>query len=85
MADSSKNKQQTQHDLDTTTHPSVYRDTINQKQCDKIDNGFTCSAQKSKEECENWDLYPQMIRKVENEGSPKDVQRLHKLEHTLSK
>ncbi|KAI8644053.1 hypothetical protein BD408DRAFT_384593 [Parasitella parasitica] len=85
MADTNKNRQQAHDDLDTTTHPSVYRDTVNEKKCDKIDNGFVCSAQQSKDECEDWDLYPQMIRKVENEGTPKDVQHLHKLEHTLSK
>ncbi|KAL9548772.1 hypothetical protein PS6_006432 [Mucor atramentarius] len=88
MSDTTKNQQQAQaQDIDAMTHPSVYRDTMNGKKCEKIDNGFKCSstAQKPKEDSEDWDLYPQMIRKVENEGTAKEVQHLHELEHTLSK
>lgn len=88
MSDTTKNQQQAQaQDIDAMTHPSVYRDTMNGKKCEKIDNGFKCSstAQKPKEDSEDWDLYPQMIRKVENEGTAADVQHLHELEHTLSK
>ncbi|KAG2212878.1 hypothetical protein INT46_009670 [Mucor plumbeus] len=86
MSDINKNQQPKQQDIDCMTHPSVYRDTINERNGQKIDNGFKCSstttAQKEKED---WDLYPQMIRKVENEGTAKDVAHLHDMEHTLSK
>ncbi|KAI8352112.1 hypothetical protein BD560DRAFT_438806 [Blakeslea trispora] len=56
--------QQQQQDLDTVTHPSLYRD--------------------SSSNTEDWDLYPQMIRKVENEGNQKQVEHLHELENTSS-
>ncbi|KAK4516359.1 uncharacterized protein ATC70_011330 [Mucor velutinosus] len=84
MSDTTKNQQA--QDIDAMTHPSVYRDTVNGKKCEKIDNGFKCSnTDKTKQDTEDWDLYPQMIRKVENEGTAKDVQHLHDLEHTISK
>ncbi|KAF9106052.1 hypothetical protein BGX29_010619 [Mortierella sp. GBA35] len=28
----------------------------------------------------DWDLHPNMIRQIENKGSPADVQRLHEME-----
>jgi hypothetical protein len=70
--------------IDAMTHPSLYRDTINGKVGQKIDSDYKCTPQKENAS-DNWDLYPQMIRKVENEGSPKQVEHLHQLEHTPSK
>jgi hypothetical protein len=73
-----------QQDIDAMTHPSVYRDTINCKVGQKIDGDYKCTPQEESG-YDNWDLYPQMIRKIENEGSPKDVEHLHQLERTPSK
>ncbi|KAF1797620.1 hypothetical protein FB192DRAFT_1400776, partial [Mucor lusitanicus] len=89
MSDNTTAKNQTTaatQDIDAMTHPSVYRDTVNGKKCEKIDNEFKCDTadNKPKQDSEDWDLYPQMIRKVENEGTAKDVQHLHELEHTIS-
>lgn len=73
-------------DIDAMTHPSVYRDTINERVNPKVTGtNMTCSENKEKK-CENdWDLYPNMIRKVENEGDSKQVEHLHRLEHTSSR
>ncbi|KAG2232749.1 hypothetical protein INT48_001103 [Thamnidium elegans] len=66
MSNTNKNE-----NVDATTHPSVYRDTINQKNESKGQD--------------DWDLYPNMIRQVENQGSPEQVEHLHDLEHTSSR
>ncbi|KAI8081797.1 uncharacterized protein B0P05DRAFT_538092 [Gilbertella persicaria] len=73
---------QERQDVDTMTHPSLYRDSVNCKVGQKIDSDIKCQEQKQATNQADWDLYPQMIRKVENEGSPKDVEHLHQLEHT---
>jgi hypothetical protein len=74
------------NNFDVTTNPSAYRDAINERVCLKINNEFKGQPQKQCESGSNeWDLYPQLIRKIENEGSPNDVEELHKIERTLSK
>lgn len=69
-----------------TTHPSAYRDAMNGKVCQKINNEIKGEqqSQKQSQSSQDWDLYPQVIRKIENEGTEKDVKQLHKIEHTLS-
>jgi hypothetical protein len=72
--------------VEAMTHPSVYRDTVNGRVCQNVTGGSEVCAEKAKENKEdNWDLYPNMIRKVENEGSPAQVEHLHELEHTTSR
>lgn len=82
MSDSNKIE-----NIDTMTHPSCYRDAINGKINPKLTGVKVCGeVKKSQGSCENdWDLYPQMIRKVENEGSSKQVEHLHELEHSPSR
>lgn len=72
---------------DAATHPSVYRDTVNQTVSPKVTGcNVTAQGQKTENKCEDdWDLYPNMIRKVENEGTAKQVEHLHELEHTTSR
>ncbi|CAO3617657.1 unnamed protein product [Mucor hiemalis] len=73
-------------DDEAMTHPSVYRDTVNGRACQNVTGGKTCdkTAKANEGPQDNWDLYPNMIRKVENEGSPAQVEHLHELEHTTS-
>ncbi|KAG2204462.1 hypothetical protein INT47_005253 [Mucor saturninus] len=72
--------------IDTMTHPSCYRDAMNGKMNQKLTGVNVEQTKKSQESNENdWDLYPQMIRKVENEGSAKQVEHLHELEHSPSR
>ncbi|KAI9277582.1 hypothetical protein BY458DRAFT_504502 [Sporodiniella umbellata] len=68
--------------LDTLTHPSAYRDAINcQRQSSHGSEDQVCQKQQvTKQEGDQWDLYPSMIRKVENEGTQKEVEHLHELE-----
>ena len=70
---------------DVMTHPSVYRDTVNCRESQKLTGGKECPQKTNEPKEDNWDLYPNMIRKVENEGSPAQVEHLHELEHTTSK
>ncbi|GAA5799244.1 hypothetical protein EDC94DRAFT_94678 [Helicostylum pulchrum] len=80
MSDTNKNET-----VDATTHPSVYRDTINQKVKQNV-TGCKTECKKSENKSQNdWDLYPNMIRQVENQGSPEQVEHLHDLEHTSSR
>lgn len=72
--------------IDTVTHPSCYRDAMNGKVNIKLTGLNIEETKKCQESNENnWDLYPQMIRKVENEGSVKQVEHLHELEHSPSR
>jgi hypothetical protein len=73
-------------DIDAMTHPSVYRDTVNERVNSKVTGGnVSCSKSNEKKYENDWDLYPQMIRKVENEGNSKQIEHLHQLEHTSSR
>ncbi|KAI8347619.1 hypothetical protein EDC96DRAFT_521064, partial [Choanephora cucurbitarum] len=75
--------QENKQDIDTMTHPSLYRDSVNCQVTPKIDGqGVNCANQKDNSTNQDWDLYPQMIRKVENEGNQKQVEHLHELENT---
>lgn len=78
---------QTEDNVEAMTHPSVYRDTVNGRVCQNVTGGSEpITTEKSKTSNEdNWDLYPNMIRKVENEGSSAQVEHLHELEHTTSR
>ncbi|CAO3703444.1 unnamed protein product [Rhizopus stolonifer] len=73
--------QEPQQNINTLTHPSVYRDTVNcQANNSSTVDANTQTQTKSEQDNDNWDLYPQLIRKVENEGSENQVKHLHELE-----
>lgn len=71
---------------DDLTHPGLYRFKRNSLPC------YTYHQSTMKEEeaknassatkstCD-WDLYPGLIRNIENEGTPEQVEKLHRMEH----
>ncbi|KAI9318754.1 hypothetical protein BX666DRAFT_1538226 [Dichotomocladium elegans] len=77
----------------TLTHPMLYRQQMNSPPQTNTkqptmpthhQQGWSPKPVKdetsSKEEpC--WDCYPSMMRKIENEGTPEQVEQLHELEH----
>ncbi|KAI8977602.1 hypothetical protein BDF20DRAFT_808668, partial [Mycotypha africana] len=64
---------------DILTHPAVYRDVMNQGGGgDK--NDATGQANGQGQQAADWDLYPQVIRRIENEGTDRQVEHLHQLE-----
>ncbi|KAG0743858.1 hypothetical protein G6F16_008363 [Rhizopus arrhizus] len=69
-----------QQNIDTLTHPSVYRDTINCQRRKSDTTDVNMKTQNETKQNQDWDLYPQLIRKIENEGSEEQVKRLHQLE-----
>ncbi|KAI7874409.1 hypothetical protein K492DRAFT_174516 [Lichtheimia hyalospora FSU 10163] len=88
MNDTSNNTQ------DAFTHPMLYRETMNSPkanndnkephrkdcQCGKKQAIKIPTPKQEKEEpC--WDCYPHLVRKIENEGTPEQVEQLHELEH----
>ncbi|KAF7724068.1 hypothetical protein EC973_001401 [Apophysomyces ossiformis] len=71
-------------DIDNTlTHPMMYRQAINET--DTATYNYTTPMVPSKAACNpeeaNWDCYPGLVREIENEGSPEQVERLHQMEH----
>lgn len=82
---------------DAFTHPMLYRETMNspksnqdnkeahQKNCQcgkKQAIKIPTPKQEKEEPC--WDCYPHLVRKIENEGTPEQVEQLHELEHRSS-
>ncbi|KAI9011986.1 hypothetical protein CLU79DRAFT_771509 [Phycomyces nitens] len=69
------------------THPLLYRDSVNHpdsccnKKCPKSPGEIIEPRPTKNEDKDNWDLYPNMIREVENKGTPEQVEHLHELEH----
>ncbi|KAL0077701.1 hypothetical protein J3Q64DRAFT_1128099 [Phycomyces blakesleeanus] len=71
------------------THPLLYRDSVNHPNpcCNKAKSPSKSPDEiieprpAKAEDKDNWDLYPNMIREVENKGTPEQVERLHELEH----
>ncbi|KAI8340114.1 hypothetical protein BC941DRAFT_419423 [Chlamydoabsidia padenii] len=80
------------------THPKLYRDSVNHPQSSQhvhqhstgsIKNqvGTSLNSGKTKEngqQEDQWDLYPQLIREIENTGTPEQVEHLHDLERSPS-
>lgn len=78
---------------DAFTHPMLYRESVNspkssqdqklhQKGCQcgkKQAIKFPAPKQEKEEPC--WDCYPHIARKIENEGTPEQVEQLHEMEH----
>ncbi|ORE08224.1 hypothetical protein BCV72DRAFT_272081 [Rhizopus microsporus var. microsporus] len=74
-------------DIDTLTHPSLYRESVNGASGTSSSHGnntFPTQAKKE-QEGDDWDLYPQLVRKIENEGSKEQVKHLHELENSHCK
>ncbi|KAI9488137.1 hypothetical protein BDB00DRAFT_773134 [Zychaea mexicana] len=78
-------------DQDTLTHPLLYRENINSAQQSEGNSNNTVAsswmppAQPLKDggdEC--WDCYPHLVRKIENEGTPEQVEHLHQLQQSQS-
>lgn len=69
---------------DDLTHPALYRFKRNSLPCytyhksiasDKVkENGNSASNT-------DWDLYPALVRNIENNGTPEQVEKLHRMEH----
>ncbi|RCH88883.1 hypothetical protein CU097_008467 [Rhizopus azygosporus] len=74
-------------DIDTLTHPSLYRESVNgsSSTSSSHDNNTFPTQAKKEREGDNWDLYPQLVRKIENEGSKEQVKHLHDLEKSHCK
>ncbi|KAI7898672.1 uncharacterized protein BX663DRAFT_232570 [Cokeromyces recurvatus] len=80
MSTTSNSNNEDKNSIEITTHPSLYRDTVNGRCEQKADININCTSEKETE-ANNWDLYPQIIREIENEGTEKQVGHLHELEH----
>ncbi|KAI9481692.1 MAG: hypothetical protein EXX96DRAFT_567667 [Benjaminiella poitrasii] len=66
---------------ETTKASTSSKNTINNgRNGQKMDTDGHCTTQKTTES-NDWDLYPHVMRKIENEGTAKQVEHLHKLEH----
>ncbi|KAI9480823.1 MAG: hypothetical protein EXX96DRAFT_564238, partial [Benjaminiella poitrasii] len=71
---------------DDLTHPTLYRFKMNSIPCNNFHKAKynTSSNTRSNSNGEvnsaDWDLYPGLMRDIENEGSPKLVEELHKME-----
>jgi hypothetical protein len=73
---------------DDLTHPGLYRLKRNSIPCytyrmsqnttEEIPKPSTVANSDT-----NWDLYPGLIRDIENEGSPEQVEKLHRMQHNL--
>lgn len=75
---------------DDLTHPGLYRFKKNSMPCytyhqpannltDKSSEGnTTCSSSEV-----DWDLYPGVMRTIENEGTPDQVEKLHQMQHNM--
>jgi hypothetical protein len=71
---------------DDLTHPGLYRFKRNsppisnyRPQFDKAEE----TVSNPKEMDQNWDLYPGLIREIENEGTPEQVEKLHQMQRSL--
>ncbi|KAI8989510.1 hypothetical protein BDB01DRAFT_782171 [Pilobolus umbonatus] len=68
--------------IDSLTHPLVHRASVN----GHVDSKIECDKLKAQPDVandnyNNWDLYPQVIRNIENQGTEEQVKHLHELEH----
>lgn len=67
---------------ESLTHPQAYRDAINGKIATTIKDSdqFPCKSASACSSDKDWDMYPQLIRTIENQGSEKQVNQLHEIE-----
>ncbi|KAF9897435.1 hypothetical protein BX616_005595 [Lobosporangium transversale] len=75
--------------MDTSSSNKVQQGPVSGK--DQVHNGAAAAAgaqtaqTTNQEHQPDWDMYPGAIRKIENQGSDKDVEALHNLEHSCEK
>ncbi|CAO3643548.1 unnamed protein product [Cunninghamella blakesleeana] len=79
------------------THPQLYREYINHPPMNKNNNNKNIpkKTEANKDEStdkhsysgseDEWDLYPKIVRDIENHGTPEQVEHLHQLEKTPSR
>ncbi|KAI7903671.1 uncharacterized protein BX663DRAFT_38010 [Cokeromyces recurvatus] len=69
---------------DDLTHPVLYRYKRNTIPCkyfhQPIYNKHTPNATMNQMNHTDWDLYPSLMRNIENEGSAEQVRKLHEME-----
>ncbi|KAI8875433.1 hypothetical protein K501DRAFT_289371 [Backusella circina FSU 941] len=71
---------------DDLTHPGLYRFKRNSLPVSSYRPQFDKSEvlnNSPKEKNEQWDLYPGLIREIENEGTPEQVEKLHQMQRSL--
>ncbi|GAA5803838.1 hypothetical protein HPULCUR_009323 [Helicostylum pulchrum] len=71
---------------DDLTHPALYRHKMNSLPGSNYRKYHTTqnSQQNKKSSADsNWDLYPGLIRNIENKGTPEQVDKLHHMERNL--
>ncbi|KAI9308519.1 hypothetical protein BJ944DRAFT_260083 [Cunninghamella echinulata] len=82
-------------DSEAFTHPQLYREYINhpsksdnkKKEATALNNKSNQdkkSASTTAGSDDEWDLYPKLVRDIENHGTPEQVEHLHQLERTPS-
>lgn len=69
---------------DDLTHPALYRFKRNSLPCythhkSKANDKVNCNSSGDAD----WDLYPALIRNIENSGTPEQVEELHRMEHRI--
>jgi hypothetical protein len=79
------------------SHPLLYRQAVNERRRttnDTIASENTskiCTAQQpsikppSQDHTDHWDCYPNLIRQIENHGSPTEVRKLHAMEKNCNR
>ncbi|KAI8081706.1 uncharacterized protein BX664DRAFT_341073 [Halteromyces radiatus] len=85
----------TKDNSDHLTHPQMYRQSINHSQSSITKNQSKkeqiifdwnkMNQQQEQGQQDLWDLYPQLIRDIENKGTREQVKHLHDLENSPSK
>lgn len=74
---------------DDLTHPGLYRFKRNSIPCytyhqptvnDKVKTNANATSSSSEVD---WDLYPGVMRGIENEGTPEQVEKLHRMQHNM--
>jgi hypothetical protein len=70
---------------DDLTHPGLYRFKKNSAPCYTyhISNTIDEKSNSVSNNSTDWDLYPGLMRNIENEGSPEQVETLHRMQHKL--
>ncbi|GAA5812697.1 hypothetical protein MFLAVUS_006155 [Mucor flavus] len=71
---------------DDLTHPALYRHKMNSLpgfSYRKYHVDQNSQQNKNSSAGSDWDLYPGLIRNIENEGTPEQVDKLHRMEHNL--
>ncbi|KAI8080110.1 uncharacterized protein B0P05DRAFT_540019 [Gilbertella persicaria] len=69
---------------DDLTHPCLYRFKRNNMPCHfNYHPKFTSDVPSHTPTSDSWDLYPSLIREIENEGSPEQVEKLHQMQRTV--